>query len=66
MFLRNTRGDLVWAIADCYGYGTNTRAEVLAMFQGIQKCWEEGYTCVDAESDSLMLVDMLRGKLNPP
>ena len=27
---------------------------------------DEGYYCVDVESDSLMLVEVLRGKLNPP
>ena len=64
--LRNCSVDLIWErTADYYGVCTNVFAEVNALIQGLERCLAGGFLQADIESDSLILVQLLKLKLAP-
>lgn len=46
--LRDDKGRLMWGIANHYKISTNMMAEVKALLQGVQHCWELGIIELDA------------------
>lgn len=61
--LRNDQSKFVWAIADYFGCTTNMTAYMQALLQGVQRCKAKGIVNLDVETDSLILVYILKGKL---
>lgn len=59
--LRDSEGNVRWAVAAFYVVQSNMVAEARAMLCGIRKCREEGIVQVDVEADSLILVQILNG-----
>ncbi|XP_060195288.1 uncharacterized protein LOC132624540 [Lycium barbarum] len=64
--IRNNRGFLIAAYGINFGITTNNVAEALAMKIGIDWCTQNGYKCLDIESDSKLLVDWIMDEYNPP
>lgn len=60
---RDAHGKFLWAIADYYGVTTNMIAEVRAL---LQMCINEGILQVDIESDSMILVKVLKNEISTP
>ena len=42
------------------------KTEALALLNGLKLCLDKGYTKVEVESDSLVLVQTINGRLQPP
>lgn len=57
---------MVWAIAHFYDKQTNMVAEARALLQGISKCWIDGDVQVDVDTDSMILIQILQGKVDIP
>lgn len=58
--LRDANGDFQGAFSSHYGIGSNNRAELRALFDGIQLCKRLSYFNVIIESDSKTIVDWFR------
>lgn len=48
------------------GHDSGYMAEAKVMLKGMINCLEAGFTNVIVETDSLLIVDILNGKLEPP
>ncbi|XP_060195042.1 uncharacterized protein LOC132624254 [Lycium barbarum] len=54
------------AFAEFYGQCSNNMTEALAIWKGINICKDNGFRNVMVESDSLMVINMIKEKLKPP
>lgn len=64
--VRNSLGNILWAISDFYGFGTNMMAETRALLEGLNKCKGDGRSAIDIEADSLILFKILKCQLKVP
>lgn len=64
--LRSSTGNLLWARANFFGQSTNMTTEALALLNGLKLCLDKGYAKVEVESDYLVLVRTINGRLQPP
>lgn len=61
--LRSDTGALIWAWANLC---TNMKAEALALLRGLKLCLGNGFSKVEVESDSMVLVHANNNKMHPP
>lgn len=52
-------------MAGAYGVKTNMEAEAKVLWQGLKRCWVTGVNCIDVESDSKVLVHIVKGGACP-
>ncbi|KAM7461730.1 hypothetical protein LguiA_029851 [Lonicera macranthoides] len=64
--LRNDQGRLIWAQADYFGLTSNMVAETRALLMGIRKCVWEGWSNIEVEVDSLILVQVVKQQIRVP
>ncbi|MQM17956.1 hypothetical protein Taro_050938 [Colocasia esculenta] len=65
--LRNHMGDIIFAFSAIYqGVCSSLEAEALALRNGIILCYEKGISDFLVESDSLVLVQMMKGNYSIP
>lgn len=57
--IRDDKGHMVAAFSKTYGEGTNTKAEVLGVLDGLKLCNRLGLEKVEVESDSKVGVEWL-------
>lgn len=57
---------MVFAFCRYYGHVTNTIAELRALIDGLKLCISMNILSISIESDSMVLIDVLHGKVNPP
>lgn len=62
--LRDDKGKVIFAFACPFGYGSSLEAEFKAMLHGIHLYCEKGISSFQGESDSLILVNILSGKVS--
>lgn len=55
----------MWAHADYYGISTNMKDETLAILQGVQISFEEGFRHIGIEVDSSVLVQVISNIIDP-
>ena len=64
--LRDCEGKVIWAQADGFGCQSNMIAETRALLQGVKKCLADGYTHVDLEMGSFILLQILKREVETP
>ncbi|XP_057958688.1 uncharacterized protein LOC131151460 [Malania oleifera] len=55
--IRGCCGDFLGAFSSFFGYGSNNKAELRALTEGVQMCKDLGYMNVEIECDSNVVVD---------
>lgn len=58
--VRDHKGKCTGGFSVCYGTGTNTLAEILALKGGLKLCLELNISSVIVESDSMVVVSTIR------
>ncbi|WMV49324.1 hypothetical protein MTR67_042709 [Solanum verrucosum] len=58
--IRDTRGDLIYALAKGIGIATNIEAETIAIFYGLRECKSRRFPNVIIETDSLSLKKIIQ------
>ena len=64
--LRDSSGSPVFDFSAFFGRRSNLHAEALAMQTGLQLCVEKGFSSVDIQSDSQVLVGIVQRRLRCP
>ena len=64
--MRDTAGCFVFAFSCFSGDVTSLHSELRAMLYGVKLCVQRGIIPIHVESDSLLLVRMVRGELRVP
>ncbi|XP_019223633.1 PREDICTED: uncharacterized protein LOC109205377 [Nicotiana attenuata] len=64
--IRGNRGEFIHAITTPLGTGRNNLAEIEAAYLGIQWCISNGFTKLQLESDSALLIHWLKEETTPP
>ncbi|GAU43217.1 hypothetical protein TSUD_301040 [Trifolium subterraneum] len=58
--LRDNHGDFIWGYYGVAAAQNILYAEIMAIYQGLKLCWENGYRKVLCCSDSLLAVNLIR------
>ncbi|XP_058111280.1 uncharacterized protein LOC131254305 [Magnolia sinica] len=61
---RNHNGDFVFAFSVHYDIGSNTKAELRAVYNGLLLCSEFGFSQIEVKSVSLSMVALLNGLMD--
>jgi len=64
--LRDHAGQMIMAFSAYFGFCLNNSAEALALKTGLRWCLDHGFHRVTVESDSRLIIQMVKGKINPP
>ncbi|XP_071918762.1 uncharacterized protein [Coffea arabica] len=64
--LRDASGELVFGFSIPLGEVTSLQAEAKSLIYGVQQCVLRGFSSVQVEVDSLLLANILQGKLKCP
>ncbi|XP_060197735.1 uncharacterized protein LOC132626759 isoform X2 [Lycium barbarum] len=62
--VRDSNGNLIMAFAKSLGKGSSNLAEAKAALYGMKWCISNGFRNIILESDSLIIINMLEGKIN--
>ncbi|XP_058114379.1 uncharacterized protein LOC131257616 [Magnolia sinica] len=63
---RGDKGNFLFAFSTGYGLGSNKRAELHAVYDGLILCLDNGLDKIEVESDSKVVIDLLFGKSPTP
>lgn len=64
--LQDEGGRVIFAFSESYNNVSVLYAEFHAMLIGVEMCWSRGLSSVQVESDSMILVQILLGKVGVP
>lgn len=64
--LRDPNGEIIFAASKFFGMATNVQAEILALEYGLTLCREKGFCDIRVDTDSMLLGQMLQGKIPHP
>ncbi|OIT22092.1 hypothetical protein A4A49_54076 [Nicotiana attenuata] len=64
--IRRHTGEMVGAFAASFGTQSNNAAESMALNMGLQWCIDQGHKNIIVELDSLLVINWMLGKFNPP
>lgn len=64
--LRDSQGYFLFGFSCYFGWVSSLQAEIKALLFGVKLCLSKGYTLLHIECDSLLLVEMIKGKSGGP